>query len=105
MGFFDSLRIELREAGVAVTVIAPYFVQSEIRRRSPGPDGRTITESPIREAEIMSAEECARLMVRAMEKRKRVLVMTLRGRLGRWLGLALPGLVDHMAAQAVRRGR
>ncbi len=63
IGFFDSLRIELRETGVSVTVIAPYFVQSEIRRRSPGPDGRTVAASPIREAEIMSAEECARRIV------------------------------------------
>ena len=47
IGFFDSLRIELRGTGVAVTVIAPYFVQSEIRRRSPGPDGRTVEASPV----------------------------------------------------------
>jgi len=105
MGFFDSLRIELAESGVSVTVIAPYFVQSEIRRRSPGPDGRTVAASPIREAEIMSAEECARRIVRAMEKRQRILVMTLKGKLGRWVGLALPGLVDRMALAAVRKGR
>jgi NAD(P)-dependent dehydrogenase (short-subunit alcohol dehydrogenase family) len=105
MGFFDSLRIELRGTGVSVTVIAPYFVQSEIRRRSPGPDGRTLEASPIRESEIMSAEECARQMVRAMERRERMLVMTLKGKLGRWLGLAFPALVDHLAAEAVRRGR
>jgi NAD(P)-dependent dehydrogenase (short-subunit alcohol dehydrogenase family) len=105
IGFFDSLRIELRGTGVSVTVIAPYFVQSEIRGRSPGPDGRTLPASPVREGEIMTAEECARRIVRAMEKRQRILVMTLKGRLGRWLGLALPGLVDRMAAAAVRRGR
>jgi short-subunit dehydrogenase len=105
MGFFDSLRIELQESGVAVSVIAPYFVQSEIRRRSPGPDGRTVSASPIREAEIMSAEECARRIVRAMEKRQRLLVMTLKGKLGRWVGLALPGLVDRLALAAVRKGR
>jgi short-subunit dehydrogenase len=105
MGFFDSLRIELREAGVSVTVIAPYFVQSEIRKRSPGPDGRTVEASPVREAEVMSAEECARLMVRAMEKRQRMLVMSLKGRLGRWAKLVAPGLVDRMAAEAVRKGR
>ena len=104
-GFFDSLRIELRGTGVAVTVIAPYFVQSEIRKRSPGPDGRVVEASPIREREIMSAEECARLVVRAMERRKRVLVMTLKGKLGRFVGLVFPGLVDHLAAQAVRRGK
>jgi short-subunit dehydrogenase len=104
-GFFDSLRIELRESGVSVSVIAPYFVQSEIRKRSPGPDGRTVEASPIREGEIMSAEECARKIVRAMEKRQRILVMTLKGKLGRFVGLALPALVDHLAAQAVRKGK
>ena len=105
MGFFDSLRIELRDSGVSVSVIAPYFVQSEIRKRSPGPDGRTVDASPIKEGEIMSAEECARRIVRAMEKRQRILVMTLKGKLGRWLGLAFPELVDRLAAEAVRRGR
>ena len=87
MGFFDSLRVELRDDGVSVTVIAPYFVQSEIRRRSPGPDGRTVEASPVKEAEIMSAEECARLMVRAMERRQRMLVMSFKGKLGRWAKL------------------
>jgi NAD(P)-dependent dehydrogenase (short-subunit alcohol dehydrogenase family) len=105
MGFFDSLRIELRDAGVAVTVIAPYFVRSEIRRRSPGPDGRTIEASPVRESEIMSAEECARLIARAMERRQRMLVMSFKGKLGRWLKLFAPALVDRMAAAAVRKGR
>jgi len=105
VGFFDSLRIELREAGVSVTVIAPYFVQSEIRKRSPGPDGRTVEGSPVREAEIMSAEECARRVVRAMERRQRMLVMSFKGKLGRWVRLVAPGLVDRMAAEAVRRGK
>jgi NAD(P)-dependent dehydrogenase (short-subunit alcohol dehydrogenase family) len=105
MGFFDSLRVELRDTGVSVTVIAPYFVQSEIRRRSPGPDGRTVESSPVKEAEIMSAEECARLTVRAMERRQRILVMTLKGKLGRWVKLIAPGLVDRMASEAVRKGK
>ncbi len=105
MGFFDSLRIELREAGVSVTVIAPYFVQSEIRRRSPGPDGRTVEASPVKEDEVMSAEECARLVVGAMERRQRMLVMTAKARLGRWAKLVAPGLVDRMAARAVRKGK
>jgi short-subunit dehydrogenase len=105
MGFFDSLRIELRDAGVSVTVIAPYFVQSEIRKRSPGPDGRTVEASPAKEAEIMSAEECARLMVRAMERRQRMLVMNFKGKLGRWAKLIAPALVDRMAAESVRKGK
>jgi short-subunit dehydrogenase len=105
IGFFDSLRVELRSSGVAVTVIAPYFVRSQIRRRALGGDGQPLASSPVREAEVMTAEECARHIVRAMETRQRLLVMTLRGRLGRWLKLAAPGLVDRMAERSVRRGR
>jgi short-subunit dehydrogenase len=105
VGFFDSLRIELRDTGVSVTVIAPYFVRSEIRKRSPGPDGRTVEGSPVKESEIMSAEECARLMVRAMEKRRRMLVMSFKGKLGRWTKLVAPGLVDRMVAATVRKGK
>jgi len=105
IGFFDSLRVELMGTGVSVTVVAPYFVQSEIRKRSPGPDGRTVATSPVKEGEIMSAEECARRMVRAMERRQRLLVMGFKGKLGRWVKLVAPGLVDRMAAAAVRKGK
>ncbi len=105
IGFFDSLRIELRCSGVAVTVVCPYFVQSEIRRRSAGPDGGRVAESPVREAEIMSAEECARRIVRAMERRQRMLVMTAKGRLGRLVKLVAPGLVDALAERAVEKGK
>ena len=80
-------------------------MQSEIRKRSPGPDGRTVEASPIKEAEIMSAEECARRIVRAMEKRQRMLVMTLKGKLGAGWGSRFRPLVDQLAAEAVRKGK
>ncbi len=105
VGFFDSLRVELRGTGVDVTVVCPYWVQSEIRRRAAGPDGRTVGASPVREDEVMTAEECARLVVRAMERRQRMHVMTFKGELGRWVKLVAPALVDRMAAEAVRKGR
>jgi short-subunit dehydrogenase len=105
VGFFDSLRIEVRGRGIAVTVVAPYFVQSEIRRRSAGPDGAPLARSPVQESEVMSAEECARRIVKAMERRRRMLVMTARGKLGRFLRLVAPGLVDRIAERSVAQGR
>jgi short-subunit dehydrogenase len=105
IGFFDSLRIEMRGTGVGVTVVCPYFVRSEIRRRSAGPDGATVAASPVHEGEIMTAEECARRIVRAMARRERMHVMTLKGKLGRWVKLFAPGLVDRMAEAAVRKGK
>jgi len=104
-GFFDSLRIELHGTGVDVTVIAPYFVRSEIHRRAAGADGRPLGTSPMQEERIMTAEECAAESVRAMEARQRVLVMTLKGKLGRLVRPILPGFVDYLARRAVEKGR
>jgi short-subunit dehydrogenase len=105
IGFYDSLRIELDGTGVGVTVIAPDFVLSEIHRRSAGPDGRPVGRSPMQEARLMTAEECAALTLRAMERRERLAILSARGRWGRFARLLAPGLIDRIAARAVREGR
>ena len=53
----------------------------------------------------MTVETCARLILGAMAKRKRELVMTLRGKLGQWLKLIAPALVDRIASQAIQAGK
>ncbi len=104
-GFFDSLRIELVGSGVSVTLVAPDFVVSEIHRRAAGPDGRPLGESPMQEARIMSTDRCAAHIVAATEKRQRLRILSLRGRLGRYVRLVAPGLIDAIGARAVRLGR
>jgi short-subunit dehydrogenase len=105
VGFFDSLRIELLETGVSVTLIYPGFVTSEIRERAYGADGQPLGKSPVRESEVMSAEECARIMINAMAKRKREEMMTLRGKLGQWLKLFAPRMADNVARNAIEEGK
>jgi short-subunit dehydrogenase len=105
IGFFDSLRIELLESGVAVSIVCPDFVVSEIHKRAIGPEGRALGKSPMQEARIMSTEECARQIAGAMARRERMLVMSLRGRLGRFARLVAPALIDKIAQKAVREGK
>ncbi len=105
VGFFDSLRIELAGTGVSVTLIYPGFVTSEIRERAFGADGKPLGKSPVRESEVMTAEECARIMINAIVRRKREEVMTLRGKLGQWLKLIAPGMVDRVARKAIEEGK
>jgi short-subunit dehydrogenase len=105
VGFYESLRIELAGSGVDVTIVAPDFVVSEIHRRAIGPDGAPLGESPMQEAHIMSAEECARLIVGAMHRRDRLLITSRRGKLVRWARLMVPSLVDRIAARAIRERR
>ena len=104
-GLFDSLRIELAGTGVSVTIMHPDFVVSEIHRRALGPDGRPLGENPMQGSKIMTAGQCAALMVRAMERRDRALITSARGRFGRWLRLLSPGAIDRMAAKAIRDRR
>ena len=104
-GFFDSLRIELAGSGVDVTMIYPGFVATGIRENATGPDGKPIQVSPVREGEVMGVEECAARIVRAIERREREVVMTARGKMGLWLKLLAPGLVDRIARRAIEQGR
>ena len=104
-GFFDTLRIELADYGVSVTMIYPGFVATEVRQRAFAKDGKPLGISPVREDEVMTVETCARLIVQAAAQRKRELVMTLRGKLGMWLKLIAPGLVDRIARKAIEEGR
>ncbi len=103
-GFFDSLRIELQDNGVSVTVIYPSFVYSEHNARVLSPDGKPLGDRAYqrRVSEAMSAEECCRQILAATAARKREVLMTWRAKVGRVLKLISPALVDRMARAAVR---
>ncbi len=101
-GFLDSLRVELRGTGVDVLVVSPGLVATDIRQHVLGAEGKPIQANLSNEQQqAMSPEVCADLIQLAMCKRKRELVMTLKGKLGLWLKLLAPNLVDSIAARAV----
>ena len=104
MGFFDSIRVELQDDGVSVTVIYPSFVYSDDNARVISPDGKAVGDRAVkrRPGDAMSAEECARLTLEAVAKRKRHVLMTWRAKVGRVLKLVSPSLVDRLARNAVR---
>lgn len=104
-GFFDSLRIELMGSGVSVTIVCPGFVGTGSRARNLGADGQPLGRSPVNESAMMSVAECTRQLLEAAEHRDRELIMTSRARLGMWLKLLFPALVDRMASTAMERGR
>ena len=100
-GFFESLRIELAGTGVSVTTVAPDFVQSEIHQRSLGSDGKPLGRLLQDHGKYLSAEACADLIVKAMARRKRLVVTSARGKLGRWVKLCFPQVIDWMARKGV----
>ena len=91
IGFCDALRVEVAGDGVSVTVVCPDFVESQIHRRALGPDGKPLGENPMAGSKIMTADRCAAIMVRAIERRERLVLTSARGRAARWLKLISPG--------------
>ncbi len=102
-GFFEALRTELIGSGVHVTVIFPGVVATNIRVHGFGPDGKPAGKSGLKDDDAMSVDECARQIVQALATRRRELVMTPKARIGMWLKLIAPGLVDRMALAAVKK--
>jgi len=102
-GFLDSLRIELAKHGVSVTIICPSWVvtgfheaQMDKDGMPKGPHGRAIYSK-----NMMTAERCAEIILRAAYRRQREVLMGF-GHLIAWLKLLAPGLLDRIAINFLR---
>jgi short-subunit dehydrogenase len=95
-GFMESLRTELLHSGVHVMWVSPGFTASNIRNVALDASGTSQGETPLQENKLMSAEQCASIIVHAIAKRKRTVVMTLQGKLAVWINKLFPGLADRL---------
>lgn len=101
-GFFEALRAELKTAGVSVTTAYPGVVATRIRHRGFNARGEPAGSSGLKEDDAMPVEECARLVIAGMEGRQREVVMSAKGRIGRFMKLLAPGLVERMALAVLK---
>lgn len=104
-GFLEVLRTEMIPKGVHVLTACPGFTASNIRMRSLTKDGSPQGESPRDESKMMSAEECAEHIYNAVVKRKKILILTLVGKLTVFMNKWFPGWMDtivmkYMAQEA-----
>lgn len=102
-GFLEAFRIEAEDHGIAVTIAYPGVVATELRRRGWNGRGEPAGVSGLAEEGAMPVDECARRIIAAMKTRRREVVMTPRAKLGLWLKLIAPALVDRMARSALAR--
>lgn len=102
-GFYDSLRAELWNSGVKVTVICPGFVATEVRKHALAGDGTTLKVNPLGdEVGSMTAERCARLALTAIRKGRREEIMTLTAKVGMFVKPFFPGLIDAIARRKTK---
>jgi short-subunit dehydrogenase len=103
-GFFDVVRMELAGSGVSVTTVYPDFVATRFAANARDAGGRPRGDDATKRYysdKTMTAQECARLIVKAAEARRREVTLSARGRLVPWIKLIAPRVVDKIAEKAV----
>ena len=96
----NTLWTELKGTGMSVTLIHPGFIHSEIAQVD---NAGQFQESRIDKrpaALLWTAEAAARPMVRALHRRRRLVVITGHGVVGAFLGQRFPGLTARILRMA-----
>jgi short-subunit dehydrogenase len=95
-GFLETLRIENMKKGLHVLIACPAFTSSNIRKTALAADGSQQGESPRNEESLMKAEDVAVIVANAIKKRRRILVITIKGKLIVLLNKLFPFFMDRM---------
>jgi len=95
-GFLETLRTETLHQGLHVLVACPGFTASNIRNNALSKDGSAQGESPRDEQQMMTPDEVAERICRAVIGRKRDLVLTLNGKLAVLLNNWFPSWSDRL---------
>ncbi len=95
-GWLEALRTELLESGVNVMWVCPGFTSSNIRNTALNSEGSSQGESPMDEGKMMTAEECAQHILSAIDKRKRTIVLTSKGKQTVFMNRFFPSLADKL---------
>lgn len=95
-GWMEALRTELIDTGANVMWIAPGFTQTNVRKTALNKDSNPQGKSPLNESKLMTADECAQHIIRAIEKRKRTLVLTTLGKTTVFMNKFFPGISDRL---------
>jgi len=95
-GWLESLRTELLTSGTNIMWVCPGFTTSNIRNAALNKEGKAQGESPMDESSMMSSAECANHIMKAIQKRKRTLVLTFTGKRTVFLNRFFPSLADKL---------
>jgi dehydrogenase/reductase SDR family member 7B len=98
-GFYDSLRAELEDNGIKVTIAAPGFVKTNVSFNALVGDGSQLKKMDDAQANGITAEKCASKIINAMVKQKQEVYIG-RESYGAYVKRFLPGLFAKMIKRA-----
>lgn len=102
-GFLEALRAELLNTGVHVLTVCPGFTKSNIRLAAIGKDGEITGETVRNEEQMMSSDEVANRIIKAIIHRKNEVIISSLGFWTVWLNKLFPRLVDKLVVRALAK--
>lgn len=102
-GFLDTIRIEHLKDGLNVLVFAPGYTSSNVRNAALTADGSAQGETPLDEGRLMSAEQCAMHLAKALYKRKSEVILTGLGKATVIAHRLFPRLTDRLTYKFIAR--
>jgi len=102
-GLFESLRTEVKDAGVHVLMLCPGFTRTNLQDRALDGDG-SITRHPRSKVGAEDTpEHVAEAVFQGVIKRKRMLILTPTGKMTYWLSRLAPGLYEKIMADKLKQ--
>jgi short-subunit dehydrogenase len=103
--FASALRAEVRAAGVGVVLVSPGFVASEIRAVDNHGQHHAGTRDPVPAWLVVPTPQAARVIVKAVARRRREVVVTGHGKVIVWLARHTPWLLAAVLERGAYRSR
>jgi short-subunit dehydrogenase len=95
-GWLEAIKTELMADGVHVMWVCPGFTTSNIRQAALNKDSQSHGDTPMDESKMMTAEKCAEHILKAIQKKKRTLVLTFTGKRTVFMQKFFPKLADKL---------
>lgn len=99
-GYFNTLRLELKPMGVGVLMVCPSFADTDFASRGLAGDGSVLAFQRSTLGKAMSPETIALAICRSIHRRRRLLVLSWRGKLSYWLTRLVPSLYDLLMSRS-----
>lgn len=102
-GYLETLRAELRDDGVGVTLICPSFVSTGFAERGLGGDGNELGTERSTTGKLLEPSDVAEAIYRATQRRPRLVVLSTTGKLSYLISRFVPGLYERMMLRRIHR--
>jgi len=99
-GFFESLRAEVHQAGIGITMVCPGFIRTDISLNAVVGDGSKQGTMDEKTGKGLTPEACATQLVKAAHKGKAQVLIGRSELLGAYLKRFFPGLLRRIVRKA-----